>query len=463
MLLGTVILWPPIAAIVDLMLWIFTDLRTLTLEQIRNSWRGLFHFLQNVGLDGVAAVVRFRGRRGSSTYWWASFPIIVFFAVVVRRLGQPRALATRARCACAVAFGEPTTEAALPADRGRPPEPLPLALHDVSYRYPNADSRRVERRITHAVAARARGDRRAERFREVDAGAHRRRTARTDERTHRTARRRSGSGGVAGPRSCSNDPKRKCSGVRVADDVVWGLDDPTAVDIPASLAARRPAPTSPIARRRRCPAVSCNGSRSRPRSPARPQLLVSDESTAMVDNDGRGQVVALAAKSSRATALRCRARHALCERSRARRSRDHARSRTGRGRHGRTSRSTRPTSEPHTPGPTRACRSSRSRTSGTCTRAGTPWAHRALEGIDLAIHERESVLVVGHNGSGKSTLAWIIAGLVVPERGQRAADRAGRSVRPLAASIGRVGLSFQHARLAAAAPDRRQRSPGRRR
>jgi energy-coupling factor transport system ATP-binding protein len=73
---------------------------------------------------------------------------------------------------------------------------------------------------------------------------------------------------------------------------------------------------------------------------------------------------------------------------------------------------------------------------------GTPWAKRALEGVDLTIGEGDALLVVGHNGSGKSTLAWIIAGLLRPSEGT--ALVAGE---PIADHIGRVGISFQHARL----------------
>jgi energy-coupling factor transport system ATP-binding protein len=49
---------------------------------------------------------------------------------------------------------------------------------------------------------------------------------------------------------------------------------------------------------------------------------------------------------------------------------------------------------------------------------------------------------VGHNGSGKSTLAWILAGLITPSEG-----RALLEGEPVSGLVGRVGLSFQHARL----------------
>jgi len=72
----------------------------------------------------------------------------------------------------------------------------------------------------------------------------------------------------------------------------------------------------------------------------------------------------------------------------------------------------------------------------------TPWAHRALTGIDLEVGPRERLLVVGANGSGKSTLAWILAGLIEPTEGTATID--GGS---LADTRGVVAISFQHARL----------------
>jgi energy-coupling factor transporter ATP-binding protein EcfA2 len=72
----------------------------------------------------------------------------------------------------------------------------------------------------------------------------------------------------------------------------------------------------------------------------------------------------------------------------------------------------------------------------------TPWARRALTGVDLSIDHGEALLVVGHNGSGKSTLAWILAGLLEPSEGDARLDG-----EPLTSVVGHVGVAFQHARL----------------
>ena len=74
--------------------------------------------------------------------------------------------------------------------------------------------------------------------------------------------------------------------------------------------------------------------------------------------------------------------------------------------------------------------------------SGTPWAHRALEGVDLRLEDGDRVIVVGPNGSGKSTLAWILAGLLVPSEGRVTIDDG-----PLSIADGHTAMAFQHARL----------------
>jgi energy-coupling factor transport system ATP-binding protein len=74
--------------------------------------------------------------------------------------------------------------------------------------------------------------------------------------------------------------------------------------------------------------------------------------------------------------------------------------------------------------------------------AGTPWAHRALEGVTLTIGTGERAVVVGANGSGKSTLAWAIAGLLEPSEGSVLIDD-----QPVDLTRRETAIAFQHARL----------------
>jgi energy-coupling factor transporter ATP-binding protein EcfA2 len=74
--------------------------------------------------------------------------------------------------------------------------------------------------------------------------------------------------------------------------------------------------------------------------------------------------------------------------------------------------------------------------------SGTPWAATALRDINFVVNEGDGVLIHGLNGSGKSTLAWIMAGLTVPTTGRCLLDGA-----PASDQVGAVAISFQAARL----------------
>ncbi|GFG75402.1 ABC transporter ATP-binding protein [Mycobacterium botniense] len=74
--------------------------------------------------------------------------------------------------------------------------------------------------------------------------------------------------------------------------------------------------------------------------------------------------------------------------------------------------------------------------------SGTPWAKTALRDINFVVHQGDGVLIHGGNGSGKSTLAWIMAGLTIPTSGSCLLDG-----RPTYEQVGAVALAFQAARL----------------
>jgi len=74
--------------------------------------------------------------------------------------------------------------------------------------------------------------------------------------------------------------------------------------------------------------------------------------------------------------------------------------------------------------------------------SGTPWAKSALRDISFVVQQGDGVLIHGGNGSGKSTLAWIMAGLTTPTTGSCLVNG-----RPVHEQVGAVALSFQAARL----------------
>ncbi|MGH3542551.1 MAG: DUF2232 domain-containing protein [Mycobacterium sp.] len=74
--------------------------------------------------------------------------------------------------------------------------------------------------------------------------------------------------------------------------------------------------------------------------------------------------------------------------------------------------------------------------------SGTPWAKSALRDVSFVVHQGDGILIHGGNGSGKSTLAWIMAGLTMPTTGSCLLDG-----RPTHQRVGSVALSFQASRL----------------
>lgn len=74
--------------------------------------------------------------------------------------------------------------------------------------------------------------------------------------------------------------------------------------------------------------------------------------------------------------------------------------------------------------------------------SGTPWQKTALRDVSFVVEQGDGVLIHGGNGSGKSTLAWIMAGLTVPTTGECLIDG-----EPTHERVGEVALSFQSARL----------------
>ncbi|MEM8903849.1 MAG: ABC transporter ATP-binding protein [Actinomycetota bacterium] len=83
--------------------------------------------------------------------------------------------------------------------------------------------------------------------------------------------------------------------------------------------------------------------------------------------------------------------------------------------------------------------------------AGSPWAHRALHGVDLDLESGERIAIVGRNGAGKSTLAMVIAGALHPTEGTAELDG-----EPLVECRDRLGLVVQHARLQLLRPSVRE-------
>jgi energy-coupling factor transport system ATP-binding protein len=292
--IGTVVVvfWVPAALVTDLMLLIFSRTRALTLEQAETSVRGLARFLDRLGLEAVADSLR-DSVQWSLDHWWLTIPLTelvlaIVFAIVGRNLALPalrRIDATFSRAALATPRGPaPAADA--------PVVPLPLTLTGVSFRYPGATVdalSNVDLTIQRNTFVAVVGDNGSGKstLAALLAG-----TPPTRGEVHRPGD--AGVGRTGGTAVVFQRPESQVLGARVADDVRWGVagsvvtdDDVDALLEGVGLAGFRDRDTSTLSggELQRLALASALA--------RRPTLLISDESTAMLDHDGRAAVLEL--------------------------------------------------------------------------------------------------------------------------------------------------------------------------
>ena len=317
-----------------------------------------------------------------------------------------------------------------------PPTPLPVTLSQVGFRYPGAHGAalsEIDLALQTGDFLAVVGDNGSGKSTLVQLLAGRAPTTGTLTRPGGA-----GLGRRGGTALVLQRPESQVLGVRVADDVVWGLPADAAVDVEELLIAvglagmgQRETSTLSGGELQRL-AVAAALARQ-------PALLLSDESTAMVDVEGRRRLVKLFAElAGRGAMAVVHVTHRESETADAGRvlhlqgGRVQTRPADGAGEVG----------EP-APQPSLAARPllQVQRVSHAYA-ANTPWEQPALHAVDLTVRAGEGLLIAGGNGSGKSTLAWILAGLLRPQQGQCLLDG-----RPVSTQVGGVALAFQHARL----------------
>lgn len=433
-LVGLVLFWIPSAVGALTVLWVFADLRRLTLDQIRNTWTGLSRTMHDLRLGEVAHV-------GDTivtwaiAHWWLVVPMALFALIAI---GSALGWLIAHRILGAFEDVRAETPPRTGDDDARPPSPVPVTLERASLRYPAALAwalRDISLTLARDELVAVTGPN----------GSGKSTLARILVGAEPTEGRvlRSGPAALGRPGGSAivfQRPEAQVLGVRVRDDVRWGIPPERTIDVEAHLArvglsgfADRETATLSGGELQRL-AVAAARARD-------PQLLVSDEATSMLDPDGRRELMDLLRRLSADGLTIVHVTHDADEARKADRTIALA-----------AGRLTSPDGLVHTGSSNRARPNDRRRERigeplslrnvGHVYSAGTPWAHRGLERCDLEIEAGSGVVIAGRNGSGKSTLAWILAGLLVPSEG-----RAHLGERPVDQQVGRVGLSFQHARL----------------
>lgn len=316
--------------------------------------------------------------------------------------------------------------------------PVPTKLRDVHFRYPSADhdalgpvSMSVEPG-EHLAVTGANGSGKTTLMLML---AGREPTAGRIERPGAV-----GLGRIGGTAVIMQHPESQVLGTRVADDVVWGLPPGKITDVPQLLeevgldgmAERDTGGLSGGELQRLAVAAALA---------REPSLLIADEVTSMVDQQGRdGLMSVLSGLTRRHRMSLVHITHYNDEADAADRTVDLT---GGPGDDDNTDMVETSEAPTTTVAPGRdAAPVLELRGVSHEYGSGTPWAKTALRDVTFTVNEGDGVLVHGLNGSGKSTLAWIMAGLTVPTAGDCLLDG-----KPVADQVGAVAISFQAARL----------------
>jgi energy-coupling factor transport system ATP-binding protein len=437
---------PILAGISVALLLLFSSLRKLTLEQIANTWKGIAKILVHLPVVGPDVTAWLNNVVTDAIRdWWITIGIIVvvstlwFTVLAWVLLGAVLDRLKWIRAVDRLDF----------RPSGERPDPVPALLRDVRFSYPGIEGDALagvtleipEKELVALVG---------------DNGSGKSTLARILAGLPPTAGEvvRPGSAGLGqagGTAMVMQHPETQILGVRVADDVVWGLHNAADVDVAGLLDA-----VGLTGMEGRETSTLSGGELQRLAVAAalarRPRLLISDESTAMVDAEGRHALTALLAdlpaKRGMSVVHITHRREEIqaarrCYRlSQGRLVVDGVRLEPASPNGSRTPDHPTGQAGPAPAGGSFSGQRLELRGVAHTYGAGTPWAQEALAGVDLVIAPRDGVLIVGGNGSGKSTLAWIMAGVLRPSRG--VALIGGE---PVWTRVGSVGLAFQHARL----------------
>ena len=421
------------------MLMVLTRLRHLILQVTTANVNGMANFLTRLHQQGASDDLKRYFAEGLHYWQWLMLAYYAFGIMTVSLVGwwALSRLLERMRGIPDVHKLDAWDASGGQEDPEGPAGPVPVRLDKVRFRYPGTGQDAL-REITLDVGV-------GEQVAVTGANgsgkttlmlilAGRKPTSGTVERPGAV-----GLGKLGGTAVVLQHPESQVLGSRVADDVVWGLPPGTKIDVGELLAE-----VGLEALAERDTGSLSGGELQRLALAAalarEPALLIADEVTTMVDQQGRDVLLSVL------SGLTKRHRTALVHITHYNNEADSA------------DRTINLSDSPDNaemveradaPAPTVLVDQAEPRTPaielvgvGHEYGSGTPWAKTALRDISFVIEQGDGVLIHGGNGSGKSTLAWIMAGLTVPTTGTCLVDG-----RPIHEQIGAVALSFQAARL----------------
>ena len=440
--------------------WLLADLRALGLESIQKMLDGLLWLIGHIPHSGAIVDAGHTLGQWIVDAWWVWIPITRFVGVAFLVLAARWLLVAILRRISLDTGWDPLANASAANTVGddAPSSPLPLALNDVSFTYPGAQQHALRgvtisfERPEYTVIVGHNGSGKST-LALLLAGAEPGEGTRTGG---------GGLGAVGGSALVGQRSELLVLGQNVAEDVTWGMSDQETRDLDlddllervglAGLADADPRSLSGGQLQR----LALAGALARS-----PRLLISDESTAMIDRAGRSEMLNLLSSLPQQGIAVVHITHDPAEADRADRvitiergrilsderpallgpaPRDEAVSEEGAPAPPTTPRPPRetPTS---TPALINAEHLWADRVAHTYD-LGTPWEKPVLHDVTLILDPGQAMLITGDNGSGKTTLSRILAGLLVPTWGNVTLGS-----KPMERRIGDVALSMQFARL----------------
>ena len=438
--------------------WVLSDLRTLGLESIQKTLNGFLKLVGHIPHSGGFVDAGHQLGQWFVDWWWIWIPITRFIGVAFLVLAARWLLgAILSRISLDAGWDPLLAATARSADLREGAEassPLPLTLTDVDFTYPGADHPALcgvtlsfgRPEFTVVVGHNGSGK---STLALLLAGAE-----------PGSGVREGGGvlGAVGGTALVGQRSELLVLGQSVAEDITWGMsvEHIAGLDLDellervglAGLTDADPRSLSGGQLQR----LALAGALARS-----PRLLISDESTAMIDRAGRAEMLDLLASLPARGIAVVHITHDPTESARADRV---VTIRSGRivsdRRAGEGARLIDEAGDPSASAATGTSTVSSVAGAPALINAahlwadrvahtydlGTPWEKPVLRDVSLILDPGQAMLITGDNGSGKTTLSRVLTGLLVPTWG-----RVTLGGRPMERCVGDVALSMQFARL----------------